>query len=278
MNEGTWVSKRGASDGKANPRVRRWLGSSPFLLLLSACSMGASGDESDPVDPGKIIAMAPGDDRFVTPVFEDYSVDYNSRTSKTGLFTVQVRKTGSGEKISVVDIIPTEDNVIVAQRQIDADTHNFDFSAGPYLAWGTEFVVAQNDSEGYNWTRVPVGSSPPQQMTGKLDHNGSVSEMFSPTLASLMPMPVGTVFTLPEVYPRKGEFVSAELDQYTVLRSERLTLESGLSCDCWVLEKKAWSGTIDHIWVSRKAPFEMRRIRDVGGRDFQSDAQNYREL
>ncbi len=247
-------------------------------LLLAGCSLGGSDRDDTPADPDTVVAITPGDDRFDTPEFPDYSVDYNSRTSKTGLFTVQVRTTGDGNKISVVDIIPTDETVIVAQRQIDAETHNFDFTAGPYLAWGTEFVVGQNDASGYNWTRIPVGTNPPKHMTGTLTHNGSVSEMFSPTLASLMPMPVGTVFTLPEVYPRKDEFVSAELDQYTVLRTEMLTLESGLSCNCWVLEKKAWSGTIDHIWVSRTAPFEMRRIRDVGGRDFQSDAQNFREF
>lgn len=247
-------------------------------LVLSACDMGSRDTGTQTIDPDTILAIRPGDARFDTPAFEDYEVKYNSRTSKTKFFTVQVRKTGDQKKISVVDIIPTDENIIVAQRQIDAVTHNFDFSAGPYLAWGTEFVVGKNSGEGYNWTRVPVGNSPSQNMSGKLENNGSVSEMFSPTLASLMPMAVGTVFTLPEVYPRKDEFVSSELDQYKVLRKEKLTLASGLNCDCWVIEKLAWSGNIDHIWISRNAPFEMRRVRDVGGREFQSDASQYREL
>ncbi|MCG8434100.1 MAG: hypothetical protein MJA83_08730, partial [Gammaproteobacteria bacterium] len=75
-------------------------------------------------------------------------------------------------------------------------------------------------------------------------------------------------------------FVSSEFDEYEVLSKERLNLGPGLDCECWVIQKKRWGdGSIEQIWVARKAPFVFRRHRDVGGRrDFVSDLLDFRNL
>ena len=256
----------------------------PTVILLVAAFGAGVGDEvvaqsSSGGSSEDVVTILPGDKRFKTPEFDDYEVVYTSRSSKTGGFTLQARKSGDGKKLSIVDIIPMQNNVIVAQRQIDLKSHRAEFSAGPFFAWGTEFVFGQADNRGYNWTRVPIGQGKPKQMVGEIKNSGYISEMFSPTLASLMPMDVGAKFRVPEAYPRKGDFVSSEFDEYKVLRKERLSLPSGLSCDCWVIEKKTWNGSTERIWVSREAPFVFRRIRDFGGRrEFTSDALSFRKL
>ncbi|PHR57604.1 MAG: hypothetical protein COA47_11530 [Robiginitomaculum sp.] len=139
--------------------------------------------------------------------------------------------------------------------------------------------MAQNTKNSYDWVRTPIGGGDPIRITGELANKGSVDIMFSPTLASLMPMEIGAKFKLPQAYPRKGGRVSSEFDEYTVLRKEHLELDSGVSCDCWVIESKTWGGTVSHFWVSREAPFVYRRHRDVGGRrDFVSNVTSYRVL
>lgn len=219
-------------------------------------------------------AILPGDTRFDTPEFTDYEAKWSSASSKTGAFTLKAIRTG--QTLTLVDIIPTPQGTIVSQRSIDLATHRSQSSAGPYFAWGKEFVVAQNSDSSYHWTRVPLGGGKPEVVTGRLENGGAVSDMFSPTLAALMPMDVGSQFKLPALYPIQGGLVASEMDTYSVIRRERLDLAGGLSCQCWVLEKKAWSGSTELIWVSRDAPFVFRRIRDVGGkREFVSELLGY---
>ncbi len=245
------------------------------MIALTALMVVASPTQANP-EMGPIL---PGDGSFDTPEFEDYQAVYTSSSSKTGGFTLQARKTGDGKKLAIIDIIPMANNVIVAQRQIDLETHRAEFGAGPYFAWGQEFVVSGSDGENYSWTRIPIGGGAPTQMQGPIANGGYVSEMFSPTLASLMPMPVGATFQLPDSSPRQDETVSSQFDSYRVVRTETLTLDSGFSCECWMIEKTRGNGAIEHIWVARQAPFVFRRIRDVGGeREFTSDLLAFTEL
>lgn len=224
-------------------------------------------------------AILPGDAAFYIPEFVDYEARYTSSSSKTGEFTLHVRLSGDGRKMSLIDMIPMENSVIVAQRQIDMASQRLEFSAGPYFAWGAEFIVSQSDGKTYDWARVPIGGGVPKRAEGAISHQGYVSEMFSPLLASLMPMDEGSQFRLPASYARQGEFVSSELDEYTVLRREKLDTPAGLMCECWLIEKRNWGGSTERIWVDRKAPFVFRRHRDVGGRrDFVSELTAYRAL
>lgn len=248
-----------------------------LTILLALAPVVARSADSD-----GIVTILPGDARFKTPGFDDYEALYTSSSSKSGAFTLQVRRTGDGKSINMIDIIPMQESVIVAQRNIDFQTHRVESGAGPNFAWGGEYIVRNFGDKDYDWTRVPLRGGEPKRMMGEFQNGGAVSEMFSPTLASLMPMEVGTKFRMPAAYPRKGEFVSSELDEYQVLRKERLDLPSGLSCDCWVIEKKLWGNHYESkemIWVSREAPFVFRRHRDVGGkRDFVSDLLAFRPL
>ncbi|MCG8436389.1 MAG: hypothetical protein MJA83_20420, partial [Gammaproteobacteria bacterium] len=196
-------------------------------LVFFSCTIPAAADND-------VLTILPGDKRFKTPEFDDYQATYTSAFSKTGAFTLQARKTGDGKKLTLIDIIPGKESVIVAQRQIDIKTQRLEFSAGPYFAWGAEFVVKQYQPEEYAWSRVAIGDGETKRTAGEFQNKGSISEMFSPLLASLMPMEPGTKFRLPEAYPRKGEFVSSEFDEYEVLRKERLNLGPGLDCECWV--------------------------------------------
>ena len=234
--------------------------------------LAASGEDS-------VMTVLPGDKRFNTPDFDDFEVVYTSSSSQNGEFTMQARQTGDGKKLTLIDIIPMKENVIVAQRVINLKTHRAEFSAQPYFAWGAEFVVGQSSPQGYDWTRIPIGGGEAKRMTGAVENGGYVDVMFTPTLAALMPMEIGELFRMPEAYPRKGEFVSSEFNEYEVLRQERLDLPSGLSCDCWMIEKRAWNDTVSHYWVAREAPFVFRRIRNVGSRrEMVSDALGFRLL
>ena len=253
----------------------------PFAVLAcTACATNAAAParaEQSADQKQASLVISPGDSRFNTPDIPDYEAVYNSSSSKTGAFTLHVRTSGSGEKLTLVDVIPMQDNVIVAQRQIDLATHRADFGAGPFFAWGPEIVVSQSNAETYSWTRVPIGGGAPKQASGEIQHGGYVSDMFSPTIASLMPMAPGAKFQLPEATPRKGEFVSAELSTYEILRRENLDLGDGLNCNCWVISKTNSGGATEEIWVDRKAPYVFRRVRDKGGaREFTSDLLAFR--
>jgi len=225
------------------------------------------------------LEIRPGSPLFKVPELKDYEARYNSSFSKTGEFTLQVRVTGDGKKLSMIDIIPGENVVIVAHRQVDVASQLEEFSAGPNFAWGPEFIVKQSNGKAYDWTRVSVGGGEPKRAAGPVANGGSVSEMFSPLLATLMPMEVGSKFRLPAMYARKGEIASSEFDDYEVTGRERLETASGLDCECWVIDKKNWGGSLERIWVARKAPYVFKRHRDVGGqRSFVSELTGFRLL
>lgn len=250
-----------------------------MVVLSASCTAQTNAaTPKENFNTGTIITILPGDKKFKTPKFSNYETTYNSAMGKNGRFSLQARKSNDGKKLSMIDIIPMKDNVIVAQRVIDLKSHRSVFSAQPYFAWGMEYIVGQNTSEKYDWQRVPIGGGEAIRTQGELANAGGVDVMFSPTLASLMPMDIGTKFRMPEIFPRKGGFVSSELNDYKVLRKEHLELKSGVSCDCWVIEKTSWGGgSTTQFWVSREAPFVFRRHRDVGGkRDSVSDVMSFR--
>jgi hypothetical protein len=249
---------------------------SAFVALAVVCLTGGCSAQADPSAPETVL---PGDKRFDTPAFTDYEATYKSAGGKAGTFTLQARKSNNGKKLSLIDIIPMKENVIVSQRVIDLKSHRFEFSAGPFFPWGPEFVVAQTSTTNYDWARIPIGGGEPKRATGEVANTGYISEMFSPTLSALMPMAVGTRFRLPEAIPIVDETVRSDLIEYEVIGRENLELADGLSCDCWVIEKRNGNGTIERIWVARKAPFVFRRHRDGGGkRDFVSDLLSFRPL
>lgn len=228
---------------------------------------------------GDVETIYPGGTSFSSLNINDYEARYTSSFSKTGEFTLHVRTSGDGKKLSMVDIIPGENTVIVAQRMIDLESQLLEFSAGPYFAWGPEFIVGHSDGKTYDWARVPVGGGDVKRAHGEIANEGYVSEMFSPILAMLMPRDVGSRFQLPNSYARKGEVVSSEMDVYEVIAREKLQTPSGLSCDCWVLDKKGWAFGKERIWVAREAPYVFKRHRDVDGpRSFVSELLSFRKL
>lgn len=260
----------------------RLTGAVLLTTLGTGCAQAASDTTtSETTTETTTIAqnILPGNKAFKAPTFEDYEAVYTSQSATSGGFTIQARKSGNGKKVAMIDIIPMKDNIIVAQRHIDLKTFRSTFSAQPYFAWGAEFIVGQSNEDSYDWTRVPIGGGAPKRMSGKIANKGYMTEMFSPTLAALMPMDVGTTFNMPEAYARKGEYVSSELDTFTVMKRENLTTPSGQTCQCWKIEKATWGGQTEYIWVDRTAPFVFKRTRNVGGkREFTSELLAYRNL
>lgn len=238
------------------------------ILVMLVAASGASGALADEA------AL-----NFNTPEFAAYEATYNSTSSITGEFTLQVRPVADTQSINLIDIIPTPTGTIIAQRNMDANSHRLQNSAGPYFAWGAEYIT-QNYPEGkYDWVRIPLAGGAPIHIEGELEHGAPVSVMFSPALAALMPMSVGSTFNLPETVPFKAGHVESTLITYKVLRRETLQTPAGIECECWVLEKQGAGDSVTHYWVDRKAPFVFRRHRDVGGeRGFVSDLQSYREI
>jgi len=261
-------------------RLLKVFGLATVMLAVEAGTIQvAAFDEAESIKAETDDVALPGSPRFKVPDFEDYQAVYTSSSSKSGGFTLQARKSGDGKNLSLIDIIPMKDNIIVAQRNIDIATMRMNFYAGPYFAWGADFVVGQSSQAGYDWSRVPIGGGVPKRMAGEIANKGYVTEMFSPLLASLLPLDVGAKVKIPGLYPRQGDVVSSELDTYTVLRKERLETQSGLSCECYVIERQGWDETVDHIWVAGEAPFVFRRHRGIGSeRAFVSDLLDFKTL
>ncbi|MEM9302833.1 MAG: hypothetical protein AAGE01_12010 [Pseudomonadota bacterium] len=245
----------------------------PLLATLAALTLNTTAPADEEV------RIAPGDARFRPLEIGAYVAQYTSASSATGAFSLFVHSVDDGAGISLIDMIPMRDNVIVAQRRIDARMHAVDFSAGPYFAWGAEYVVSQMDGAAFDWTRVPIGGGEAVRLTGELGTTGIVSDMFSPTLAALLPMPPQTRFALPTAQPRPGGALSVAWTSYLVLRKERLDTPSGAECDCWVIEKINADGGVTHLWVDRAAPFIFKRHRDVGGpRELVSELLNFESM
>ncbi len=241
---------------------------SVWLIGLLAM-IGALNAQTEPVTSLK----------FVTPEFIAYEATYNSTSSLTGEFTLQVRPVPDIQAINLIDIIPTKTGTIVAQRNVDATTYRLQNSAGPYFAWGPEYVTQLMTGNAYDWVRIPLTGGEPVRQQGKLTHGAPVSVMFSPALAALMPMPIDSTFSLPATTPRKSGQVDSELVRYRVLRRETLQTPAGMDCECWVLEQQGPGGSVTLYWIDRQPPFVFRRHRDAGTeREFVSDLQSYREI
>ncbi|MDE1468445.1 hypothetical protein [Aurantiacibacter sp. D1-12] len=224
--------------------------------------------------------VLPGSEAINVPAFEDYEAVYTSASSKTGFFTLQARTSGDGAMLVLIDIIPMENMVIASQRHIELDSMRQAFGAGPYFAWGPEFVVSRSNTQGYDWTRAPIEGGEPLRAAGPIENGGYLDTMFSPLLAALLPMELGTSVSIPEATAIVGGTVESRMIEYTVVGEEELQLASGISCLCTVLERAAdGSRAAERFWVSREAPFVFRRIRAFGTEQaFTSDLHSFHTL
>jgi hypothetical protein len=252
-----------------------------FCMLAAALiTVGCGAEVSAQSGPSdEIFLITPGDSRLHTPEFDPYEVEYGSAF---GRFYNQVRKfTDQGsEKISVLNIIEMPQGVIIDHRTIDAATLRIETFNSPYFAWGKEQVFMQSSADNYSLVRIPIDGGDPIHSTGALENNGYFDSLgFSPTLAAILPLDVGTKFQMPKDQPKKNGAVVSVLANYEVIAKEKLNLPSGLSCDCWVIQETSENGSIHKYWISQTAPFLLRRHRDVGGkRDFISDVITFRSL
>ncbi len=223
------------------------------------------------------LIILPGDARLDPVDFSPYEVEYRSAF---GRFFNQVRQftLDSVDKISVVNLIASPSAVIVDHRIIDAHSMALEGFYSPYFAWGEEFLAARTDTSGYDWTRIPLRGGEPVRMTGVFEHRGMFDDLgFSPTYAALLPLPVGTIFYIPKMQPRRDGSVVTALVEHEVVGRETLSFGAGRSCECWVIEERAANGSISRLWVTREAPFFIKRHRDIGGRrDFISDIVSFR--
>ena len=248
-----------------------------WMLLAGSLVTGITQAASEQGGGG--VKIAPGDDRIRLLEFAPFEAHYTSRSSTTGAFVIRVRSIDEGQAISLIDINPMADNVIVAQRRINARTLALEFATGPLFSWGSEYVVQQMSPAGYDWVRVPIGGGEPMRTSGEFRYSGVTSDMFSPTLAALMPLSEGERIALPVAVPRKDGSVSDWWEDYRVLRQQTLQTPAGLSCECWVLEKAAPGGGTTHLWISDKPPFVFKRSFDQGGaREFVSELLQYRTI
>ncbi len=228
---------------------------------------------------GQAAIVSPQNETSNIEVPHDYIAQYSSAFSPTGAFTLIGRRTGDGQSLMLADIIPMPDNVIVSQRHMDLRDMRMKFWAGPYLAWGFEFVVSAASTEGHSWTRIPIAGGKPEVFVGPQPHGGYYSDMFSPFLAGLMPKETGSTFRAPAAYPRADETVSIELDTFEVLARERIELSNEIRCECWKIEKRGWDGSIEHIWVDRQAPYVFKRVRNPGSeREMTSNLLSFQVL
>ncbi|MDJ0641274.1 MAG: hypothetical protein QNJ15_00520 [Erythrobacter sp.] len=245
------------------------------LLSAALCSMPASagaGAEESPAIAAEVVQISPGDAGVSIDISSDYRAEYSSAFAKAGAFTLLALRTGDGKTLMLADIIPTGDTVIVSQRHLDLPSMRVKFVAGPFLAWGTEFVVTASAPSGQAWARVPIGPGEVKSDARGISTGGFFSDMYSPLLAALMPRPPGTVLTLPASYPRADETFTIEFDRYEVMGREALGLQAGFECECWKIEKQGWDGSTEHIWVDRKAPYVFKRVRNPGSdREFVSE-------
>lgn len=243
----------------------------PLFCLAAITGAQALWANSTPAtDAAEVITPASAELSLEIP--DDYMAQYSSAFSPTGAFTLMARRSGDAQTLMLADIIPMPDSVIVSQRHLELPSMRLIFSAGPYMAWGLEFIVTSASRESHSWVRVPIAGGETKRFAGPIPNEGTYSDMFSPFLAALMPRETGSTFSAPATYPRADETVSVEMDTYEVLGRETLDLGEGLGCECWKIEKRSWSGSVEHVWVDRKAPYVFKRVRDPGGeREFTSD-------
>lgn len=245
-------------------------------IAAAICIIAVSAAEPEADEVRKIPT---GSEAFHPLRFKPYEAHYTSRSSVTGAFTLRARMIDDGQAISLVDIIPMPENVIVAQRRIHAASHALEFSAGPLFSWGAEYVVKQMGPGEYDWTRIPIGGGEPIRTAGSLRTDAVISDLFSPTLAALLPMNVGEKFSLPIAVPRKDGSVSASWETYEIVGKERLETPSGEICQCMLVEKPAPGGGTTALWIDAKPPYVFKRIFDRdGSREFVSELLEFRTI
>lgn len=211
------------------------------------------------------------------PQFDPYEAEY---TSAFGRFLHQAwpYSTDGRSKVGVINTITMPNGVIVDSRSFDRANLQIDYMTSPYFAWGEEYVVAFFQGTQYRWTRIPIGGGEPVVLRGTSEHGPFVDDLgFSPAFAGLLPLPVGTTFTMPVPSPQADGTVGGSLLEFEVVGSESLSLPGGHSCACTILEQTGPGESVTRFWVSREAPFVFRRHRDIGGpRDFVSDLLGFR--
>lgn len=248
------------------------------LLIVLIVATLVSGFSQTAVAQEPDASAAYTDLAIDVPDFEPYEVEY---ASGSGRFFHQVRpfRLDGVDKISIINIIHMPNGVIVDSRGMDRATLRLDYMMTPYFAWGQEYAVAQFNGPHYEWLRVPLGGGEPTRLSGESEYGGFVGELgFSPSFAALLPLPTGTRFSMPVTQPRADGTVDAVLVTYEIVGRETLRLDSGLGCECWILEGDS-NGSVTRFWVSREAPFVYRRHRDIDGpRDLVSDALSLRSF
>jgi len=242
------------------------------LMVFESAALAA-----DPA-PGSEVFL-PGDDRIALAYFDAYEVEYSSAF---GRFINQVRpfQTEDGLKISVVNLIHMPQGVIVDHRTIDGASLRMEAFISPYFAWGQEHVTGRMDADGYDWIRVPLDGGEVIRTQGVWDTNGVFDGLgFSPTFSTFLPLGVGARFQIPREHARPDGSIEAVLIDMEFIERESLVLDSGVQCECLILEETDSTGAIHRYWVGQNAPFLFRRHRDIGGpRDFVSEVMSYRPL
>ncbi len=249
-----------------------------MVRVASAAGIGglilAAAPAAAQVDP--VIRLSP--EHFDVPEFSAYEVEYGSAF---GRFFNEVRpfELDGTPKISVLNLIDMPGAVIVDSRVLDGATLRLEHMASPFFAWGQEYAVGQSGPEGFEWVRIPLGGGEPLRSTGEAEYGGFVDDLgFSPTLAALMPMDVGATFRLPGLQARSDGTMGSTLLSYEVVGREPLRAVDGVACECWVIEQAAQDG-VHRFWISREAPFLIKRHRDIGGpRDFVSEILSFRRF
>jgi hypothetical protein len=247
------------------------------LAALAAIAFCPAVLATDPERPSEIIL--PGDDRLAIADFDAYEAEY---ASAFGRFINQVRpfQTDEGQKISVINLIHMPQAVIVDHRTIDRTSLRMESFVSPYFAWGQEHITGRMDANGYDWVRVPLDGSAVIRTQGGWDTNGVFDGLgFSPTFSAFLSLEIGDRFRIPRDQARVDGTLDAVLVEMEVIGRESLRLDSGVHCECLVLEETDAAGSIQRYWVGEDAPFLFRRHRDVGGpRDFVSDVLSFRPL
>lgn len=248
-------------------RIRPHLGA----LLLSCLAATPSTAQDPPLTLEQLTVDMPD--------FSGYEAEY---TSQSGRFLHQVRtfETESGPKVNVINLIHMPNGVIVDSRNIDRHSLALEQVATPYFAWGPEYLVAQHEGDRYEWLRVPLGGGEPIRVSGQSPLGPIVGDLgFSPVFASLLPLDTGARFALPQAQPMADGTIQVVNVLFTVVGTEELELDSGISCSCRIIEQRGSGGSVTRFWVDRQAPFVFRRHRDIGGpRDFVSDVLHFRHL
>lgn len=107
-------------------RVSAGICSIAMLLMATTSISHAESDQPLPLATTTL--------QFNTPEIRNYQVNYSSAMGEDVFFTLVAKKSRDGTKLVLIDIIPMDGDVIVAQRHIDIELLRTNFSAGPCFA------------------------------------------------------------------------------------------------------------------------------------------------